>query len=69
MENEQTDEVLILYSNNEDSWAPIYYLVRHPKGQEHLRAEWEKEFERSLDILQHVSIEIKGIGVKINFIF
>jgi hypothetical protein len=38
------------------------FLVRHAKGEEHLRANWEKLSE--IDYYPDVYIHIQGIGVK-----
>jgi hypothetical protein len=72
LENEQTGEVLELYPNpnanairedmDEEYREPHQFLVRHPKGQEHLKADWEEQVLQKYK-LPHVGIEIQGIGV------
>jgi hypothetical protein len=67
MENEQTGEVLALYPNtNQNQWAPRKFLVRHPKGAEHFRADWEKQFKQ-MEELPKISLKIQKIGVKMYF--
>ena len=67
MENTQTGEVLALYHNaNSEIYARYnmrYFLIRHRKGEEHLKANWEKQLQQ-LNKLPNFAIEISGFGVK-----
>lgn len=65
--NEKTGEVLALYTNpNQQSFYDYrQFLIRHPKGQEYLRQDWEEQLQQLYTKLPHVYIDIKGIGVKI----
>lgn len=56
MENERTEEILELYQKQ--NLQNRHYLIRHQKGDEMDKLDWEEEFEKE----SKTFIEIKLIG-------